>query len=178
MGRTLENKKQVVAELKDLLSESQLTIVIDYKGLSVSEIADLRTRLRETGTTCKVTKNTLMRRAVDGDEDWQPLQDFLRESSAFLFVKDDFSNAIKAYRDFSKATNKTELRGGVMEGAPLSKEQVDALGDLPSKEELMARIARGINANTTKIATGLKEVPTSLARALREVSEKDNQDAA
>jgi len=65
-----------------------------------------------------------------------------------------------------------------MEGAPLSKEQVDALGDLPSKEELMARIARGINANTTKIATGIKEVPTSLARALREVSEKDNEEAA
>jgi large subunit ribosomal protein L10 len=178
VGRTLEDKKQVVAELKDLLSESQLAIVIDYKGLSVSEIADLRTRLRETGTTCKVTKNTLMRRAVDGDEHWQPLQDFLKESSAFLFVKDDFSNAIKAYRDFSKATNKTELRGGVMEGALLSQEQVNALGDLPSKEELMARIARGINANTTKIATGLKEVPTSLARALKEVSEKDNQEAA
>ncbi|MFP4133346.1 MAG: 50S ribosomal protein L10 [Halothece sp.] len=178
MGRTLEDKKRVVTELQELLQESQLTVVIDYKGLSVSEIADLRSRLRESGTTCKVTKNTLMRRAVDGDEHWQPLQDFLRESSAFLFVKDDLSNAVKAYRDFSKATKKTELRGGVMEGQPLSKEQVDALGDLPSKEELIARIARAINANTTKIATGIKEVPTSLARALKEVSEKENQDAA
>ncbi|QDZ39473.1 50S ribosomal protein L10 [Euhalothece natronophila Z-M001] len=178
MGRTLEDKKRVVTELQELLQESQLTVVIDYKGLSVSEIADLRSRLRESGATCKVAKNTLMRRAVDGDEDWQPLQDFLRESSAFLFVKDDLSNAVKAYRDFSKATKKTELRGGVMEGQTLSKEQVDALGDLPSKEELIARIARAINANTTKIATGIKEVPTSLARAIKEVSEKENQDAA
>lgn len=190
MGRTLEDKKQVVAELKEHLSESQLTIVIDYKGLSVAEIGDLRTRLRETGTTCKVTKNTLMNIAVDGDENWQPLQEFLRESSAFLFVKhDDFGSAIKAYKDFSKAVNKTELRGGVMEGQTLSKDQVDALTELPSKEELMARIAGALNANTTKIAvgvnavptqlaTGVKEVSSSLVRAIKAVSEKENSEDA
>lgn len=189
MGRTLEDKKAVVGELKELLSESQLTLVIDYKGLSVAEIGDLRTRLRETGTTCKVTKNTLMRIAVAEDETWQPLQEFLKESSAFLFVKDDFGSAIKAYKDFSKAVNKTELRGGVMEGQPLNKEQVDALTELPTREELMARIAGALNANTTKIAvglnavptklaTGVKEVPGSLVRAIKAVSEKDNQEAA
>ncbi len=189
MGRTLEDKKQVVAELKELLSESQLTLVIDYRGLSVAEIADLRTRLRESGTTCKVTKNTLMRRAVDGDETWQPLQEFLKESSAFIFVKDDFGTAIKAYKDFSKAVNKTELRGGVMEGQALDKDQVDALTELPTKEELMARIAGALNANTTKIAvgvnavptklaTGIKEVSSSLVRAIKAVSEKDDQEAA
>ncbi|AFZ50115.1 50S ribosomal protein L10 [Dactylococcopsis salina] len=189
MGRTLEDKKQVVADLKELLDESQLAIVINYKGLSVAEIGDLRTRLRETGTTCKVTKNTLMNRAVDGDENWQPLQEFLKESSAFLFVKDDFGNAIKAYKEFSKATNKTELRGGVMEGQVLSKDQVDALTELPTKEELMARIAGALNANTTKIAvgvnavptqlaTGVKEVSSSLVRAIKAVSEKDDQEAA
>ncbi len=189
MGRTFENKKQVVAELKELLSESQLTVVIDYKGLSVAEISDLRARLHDTGTTCKVAKNTLMRLAVDGDENWQPLQDFLEGTSAFLFVKDDFANAVKAYKDFSKATNKTEVRGGVMEGQVLSKEQVDALTELPTREELMARLAWALNANTTKIAaglnavptkmgTGVKEVPSSLARAIKAVSEQENQDAA
>lgn len=189
MGRTLEDKKQVVSELKELLSESQLTLVIDYKSLSVAEISDLRTRLRETGTTCMVTKNTLMRRAVDGDELWQPLQEFLKQSSAFLFVKDDFGSAIKAYKAFSKDTNKTELRGGVMEGQALNQDQVDALTELPTKEELMARIAGALNANTTKLAvgikavptklaTGVKEVPGSLVRAIKAVSEKENQDAA
>lgn len=189
MGRTFQNKQQVVTELKELLSESQLTIVIDYKGLSVAEISDLRARLRETGTTCKVAKNTLMRLAIDGDENWQPLQDFLGGPSAFLFVKEDLANAVKAYKDFTKATNKTAVRGGVMEGQVLSKEQVDSLTELPTREEVMAQIAWALNANTTKIAaglnavptkmaTGVKEVSSSLGRAIKQVSEQENQDAA
>ena len=102
MGRTLENKKAIVAELQELLSEAQLAMVIDYKGLSVSEISDLRDRLREKGTICKVTKNTLMRIAVENDENWQPMTQFLKDSSAFLLVQDDLGGAIKAYKSFQK----------------------------------------------------------------------------
>lgn len=189
MGRTLENKKAIVADLKQLLGEAQLTLVIDYKGLSVSEISDLRGRLREKGTICKVTKNTLMRIAVDGDPNWEPMQQFLKDSSAFLLVKEDLGGAIKAYKDFRKATNKTELRGGVMEGQALNEQQVDALTELPSKEELMARIAGALNANTTKLAVGInavprklavgvKEVPSSLVRAIEAVSKKGADEAA
>lgn len=192
MGRTLTEKKTIVEDLKQALSESQLAVVIDYRGLSVAEITDLRGRLREAGTTCKVTKNTLMRIAVEGDPTWQPMQEFLTESSAFLFVKDDFGGAIKAYKDFQKATNKTALRGGVMEGQALNEEQLDALTKLPTKEELMARIAGalkatttqlavGINAVPTKLAVGINEVPSSLVRAIKAVSEKEqagSQEAA
>lgn len=177
MGRTLEDKKEIVAELKELLSEAQLTFVIDYKGLSVAEITDLRKRLREKGGVCKITKNTLMRIAVEGDENWQPMQEFLKESSAFLVVKEDVSGAVKAYKEFQKASKKTELRGGVMEGKALSRDQIEALGDLPSKEQLYAQIAGALNALATKIAVGIKEVPSSLARGIQAVSEQD-KDAA
>lgn len=71
MSRTLENKQAIVAELKQTLSESQLALVINYQGLTVSEITDLRRRLRPTGTICTVTKNTLMGIAVDGQNNWQ-----------------------------------------------------------------------------------------------------------
>ena len=186
MGRTLESKKEIVGELKELLSESQLTLVIDYKGLSVSEITDLRNRLRPKGAVCKITKNTLMRIAVDGDDTWQPITEFLKESSAFLLVKEDLGGAIKAYQEFKKATKKTELRGGVMEGRALSEADVKAITELPSKEELIARIAGAINAVPTKLAVGLKavptklavgvkEVPASLSRAIKAVSEKEEQ---
>jgi ribosomal protein L10 len=120
MGRTLENKKEIVAELQELLSDSQLAMVIDYKGLSVAEITDLRNRLREKGAICKVTKNTLMRIAVENDENWKPMTQFLKDSSAFLLVQEDLGGAIKAYKAFQKDTKKTELRGGVMEGRALS----------------------------------------------------------
>ncbi|RUR84533.1 50S ribosomal protein L10 [Chlorogloeopsis fritschii PCC 9212] len=173
MGRTIENKQAIVSELKETLGESQLALVIDYQGLTVAEITDLRRRLRPTGTVCKVTKNTLMGIAIQEDEKWQPMSELLKGSSAFLLVKEDFSAAIKAYQDFQKATKKTELRGGVMEGRLLKEPDVKALGDLPSKEQLMAQIAGAINALATKIAVGVNEVPSSLARALQAYADKD-----
>jgi large subunit ribosomal protein L10 len=177
MGRTLENKKEIVADLKAMLTDAQLTFVVDYKGLTVAEMGDLRNRLREKGGTCKITKNTLMRIAVDGDEQWEPMQALLKDSSAFLFVQEDVGGAVKAYKEFQKATKKSELRGGVMEGRALSKEEVEALGDLPSKEQLYAQIAGALNAITAKVAIGVKEVPNSLARGIKAVSEKEDQAA-
>lgn len=173
MGRTLENKKEIVADLKESLSESSLALVIDYQGLTVAQITDLRRKLLPSGAVCKVTKNTLMGIAIQDDENWQPLSELLQGASAFLLVKEDFSSAIKAYQEFQKATKKTELRGGVMEGRLLKDTDVKALGDLPSKEELLAQIAGAINALATKVAVGINEVPSSLARALQAVAEKD-----
>lgn len=178
MGRTLESKQEVVADLKQTLSQSQLAVVIDYQGLTVAEITDLRRRLRPTGTVCKVTKNTLMRRAIDGEDSWQPMTEFLSGSSAILLVKDDIGGAIKAYQDFQKATKKTELRGGVMEGRALNEAQVKAIGDLPSKEQLIAQIAGAINAVTAKIAISINEVPASLGRSIKAISEKDAEGAS
>lgn len=176
MGRTVENKKAIVADLKETLSESTLALVIEYQGLTVAEMTDLRRRLRPTGTVCKVTKNTLMGIAIEGEEKWQPMSELLKGSSAFLLVKEDFSGAIKAYQDFQKASKKTELRGGVMDGRLLKEPDVKVLGDLPSKEQLMAQIAGAINALATKIAVGINEVPSSLARALQAVADKEKGD--
>lgn len=177
MSRTLEDKKGMVEGLKDDLSESQLALVIDYQGLTVAEITDLRRRLRPSGTVCRVAKNTLMGIAIDGQDHWQPMNELLKGSSAFLLVKDDFSSAIKAYQDFQKASKKTELRGGVMEGRLLKEADVKALGDLPSKEQLIAQIAGAINALATKIAVGINEVPASLGRGIKAVSEQEQGSA-
>src|SRR6478672_5821054 len=177
MGRTYEDKQEVVAELKETLSKSQLAVVINYQGLSVAEITDLRRRLIPKGATCKVTKNTLMEKAVDGDEKWQPITEFLTGTSAFLFVQEDIGGAIKAYQEFQKASKKTELRGGVMEGRVLQEADVKALADLPSKEQLMAQIAGAINGVATKLAVGINQVPTSIARGLKAYAEKDGDSA-
>lgn len=179
MGRTTADKQAIVAELKESLSQAQLAMVIDYQGLTVAEITDLRRRLRPTGTVCKVTKNTLMGIAVDGQQNWQPITELLNGSSAFLLVKEDIGGAIKAYQDFQKASKKTEMRGGVMEGRLLKEADVKALGDLPSKEQLIAQIAGALNALATKIAVGINEVPASLGRSLKAVSEQEaNSDDA
>ena len=188
MGRTVEEKQVIINKLKQSLSDSHLAMVIEYQGLSVAEITDLRRRLRPSGTVCKVSKNTLMRLAVDGDERWQPMTEFLKGSSVFLLVQDDMKGAIKAYEEFQKVTKKTALRGGVMEGRVLTEADVKAISELPSKEELMARLAGGLKAVSTKLAVGLnavpkqlavgiKEVPASLVRAIKAVSELESLDA-
>lgn len=172
MGRTLEGKQAIVADLKSLLTDIDMVAVIDYAGLSVAELSDLRNRLAASGAVCKVTKNTLMRIAVEDDANWQPMTEFLQGTSAFLLLKGDISAALKAYQEFQKASKKTELRGGVMEGRALSQDEVKAIADLPSKEQLIAQIAGGINGLATKIAVGIKEVPSMLARGVKAVSEK------
>lgn len=169
MGRTRENKATVIADLKELLNDAQLAFVIDYQGLSVAEITDLRNRLRPTGSVCKVTKNTFMRLAVEENETWQPMTDFLQGSSAFVLVQDDVGGAVRAYQGFKKDTKKTEFRGGVMQGQALNEDQVKAIADLPSKEELMGQLAGAINSISTKLAVGINEVPSSLGRVINEV---------
>jgi large subunit ribosomal protein L10 len=174
MGRTLESKKKVIADLKETLSQSQMVVAIDYRGLTVAEMTDLRRRLRPAGAVCKVTKNTFMQIAINGDAKWEPMSAFLKESSAFVLIKDDVGVALKAYQDFQKASKKSELRGGVMEGRALTEQDVKAIADLPSKDQLMAQIAGAINGVATKLAVSINEVPASLGRAIKAVSEKED----
>ncbi len=169
MGRTRENKATVVADLKERLKEAQLIFLVDYQGLTVAEITDLRNRLRPVGASCKVTKNTFMRIAVEEDANWKPMTEFLAGSSAFVLVKDDIGGAVRAYQAFKKDTKKTEFRGGVMQGQALNEEQVKAIADLPSKEQLIAQVAGAIQSIATKLAVGLNQVPTSVARGINEV---------
>jgi large subunit ribosomal protein L10 len=174
MGRTLEDKKAIVAELKETLNESQLMFIINYSGLTVAEISDLRNRLRPKGAVCTVTKNTLMGIATQGDERWESVSEILKGDSAFVMVKEDFGGALKAYQEFQKASKKTELRGGVMDGKVLKEADLKAIADLPSKEQLIAQIAGAINGVATMLATGINEVPTGLARAIKQISEKED----
>ena len=174
MGRTLADKKELVAELQTLLDESESAFVIDYKGLSVAQISDLRNRLRDSGTVCKISKNTLLKRAIDGQAQWQELESLLTGTTAVMLTKEDIGSAVKAYKQFQKDTKKTELRGGVLEGKLLDQQGAEALADLPTKDELYAKIAAGINALATKVAVGIKEVPASIGRGIKAYAEKED----
>ena len=173
MGRTLENKQQIVEELKQLLGEAEMALVLDYKGLSIKEMSDLRGRLAQSGI-CKVTKNTLMRRAIDGDDTWSSLDPLLTGTNAFVLVKGDVGGAVKAVQSFQKDSKKSEIKGVLFEGRLLDQNDIKAIGDLPSKEVLMAQIAGSINALATKLAVGINEVPSGLARALKQHAESEN----
>jgi len=76
MGRTIENKQKIVTEIKSLLDDSEMAVVLDYKGLTIKEMSDLRSRLRTNNGICKVTKNSLMRKAIDGNSNWTDLESY------------------------------------------------------------------------------------------------------
>lgn len=173
MGKSKAEKSVVITDLKENLSQAQMAMVIDYQGLTVAEITDLRRKLLPKGTVCKVTKNTLMKIAIEDNPTWQPMAEFLNGSTAVLLTKEDISGAIKAYQEFQKATKKTELKGGVMEGKALNESQIKAISELPSKEQLMGQVAGAINSLAAKIAIAINEVPGSLARGIKAVSEKE-----
>jgi len=172
MGRTLENKKQIVEELKELLDEAEMALVLDFKGLSIKEMSDLRTRLQISQGVCKVTKNTLMRKAINGKASWSDLESLLSGTNAFVLVKGDIGSAVKAVQAFQKETKKSETKGGLFEGKLLSQDEIKAIASLPTKEALMAQIAGALNALPTKVAVGLNEIPSGLARSLNQHVEK------
>jgi large subunit ribosomal protein L10 len=172
MGKTLEQKQKVVGKLEAEIAEAQMIMVLDYTALSVAEITKLRRQMKPSGTVCKVTKNTLMKKAIAAKPEWQPLEAFLKGTSVCLVIKEDVGAAFKAYQAFLKETKKTELKGGVFDGRALNPDQLKAIADLPSKEVLMAQIAGAINGIATKLAFGIKEVPQSLARAIKAIHEE------
>ncbi len=171
MGRTLANKQQIVEELKELLDEAEMALILDYQGLSIKEMSDLRSRLQANNSVCKVTKNTLMRLAIDGKDDWSSLESLLKGTNAFILIKGDVGGAVKAVQAFQKDTKKSQTKGGLFEGKLLSQEEIKAIADLPSREALMAQIAGAVNSLATKVAVGINEVPSGLARALNQHAE-------
>ena len=148
-----------------------MAVVLDFKGLTIKEMSDLRAKLRSNNGICKVTKNSLMRRAIDGQSNWTGLESLLTGTNAFVLIKDDVGSAVKAIQTFQKETNKSETKGALFEGKLLSKSEIKEIANLPSRELLMAKIAGAINGLATKIAIGINEVPSGLARALKQHSE-------
>jgi large subunit ribosomal protein L10 len=112
-----------------------------------------------------------MRRAIDGNSAWSNLDSLLTGTNAFVLVKGDVGGAVKAVQSFQKDTKKSDVKGGLFEGQLLSQNDIKAIGDLPSKEVLMAQIAGAIHAVATKLAVGINEVPSGLARALNQHAE-------
>ena len=148
-----------------------MAVVLDFKGLTIKEMSDLRAKLRSNNGICKVTKNSLMRRAIDGQSNWTRLEPLLTGTNAFVLIKDDVGSAVKAIQTFQKETNKSETKGALFEGKLLSESEIKEIANLPSKEVLMAKIAGALNAVTSKIAIGINEVPSGLARSLKQHSE-------
>lgn len=171
---SLEGKKDRVASLKEKLDASQMVFTVPAGGLTVAETQSLRRSLPE-GSTVSVVKNKLMARALDGT-DYEVATDLTKGPNMWFFIEDDIGGTIKAFSSFAKDFEKKEshsIIGGSMEGTLYDQAGVKAIGNLPSKDELIARIAGGINAVPTKLARVVKAPNSKLARAIKLATEEN-----
>ena len=139
----LEQKERVVERLTERIREAPAMIVTDYRGLTVTQVADVRQQLREAGATFHVTKNTLARIAAK-QADRPDLVALLEGPTAIAFVAEDPAAAAKKLSDIARQTRILAVRGAVMEGQTLSADEVRALGDLPPREVLNAQVVGAI----------------------------------
>ena len=165
MDKPRAEKVAVVDEVRQRLGDASATVVTEYRGLSVAELAELRRSLAAAGGDYKVYKNTLVKLAIGGSEH-ESLAELLSGPTAIAFVHGDVSAVAKALREFSRTYPSLVIKGGLFDGAALSPAQLAALADLPSREVLLARFAGALSAPLTQLAGLLQALPRNLAYGL------------
>jgi large subunit ribosomal protein L10 len=164
-------KVATVAEIVAKLGGSQAVFVSEYRGLNVKQLATIRNALRPMGAEHVIYKNTLARIAVR-EAGLDELEQILGGPSALTFVTGDIAGAAKALRESSKTLPALVVKGGVLGGVALSADDVNALADLPSREELLAQIAGAFQAPLVKTAQLLSALPRKFAYGLHALIEK------
>ena len=170
-----ETKETVVADLAQKLQEVKAAFLADYRGLDVEQANDLRNKLREVGVDYRVIKNTLLRIASQGT-DAACFDEFLTGPTAIALVKDDPVAPAKALVDFAKKYEVFELKAGMLDGKLIDANAIKALSDLPSREELLAKMLGSMSAPATNFVGVLAAVPRSLVQVLSAI--KDQKEAA
>ncbi|GAA0388516.1 MULTISPECIES: 50S ribosomal protein L10 [Micromonospora] len=173
------DKATAVAELTESFRSAGATVLTEYRGLTVSQLTQLRRSLGQE-TSYTVAKNTLAKRAA-ADAGISGLDELFTGPTALTFVSGDVVEAAKGLRDFAKANPKLVIKGGVFEGKAISAAEVTKLADLESREVLLAKLAGAMKGNLSK-AAALFQAPLSktarLAAALQDKREKEGAEAA
>ncbi|WP_352407132.1 50S ribosomal protein L10 [Acetoanaerobium noterae] len=147
MTKAIEMKKGVVAEIAEKLQKSASCVVVDYKGLKVEELTELRNKFREAGIDYKVYKNTLVRRAAAEVGNMAQFDDVnLVGTNAIAFGYEDPVAPAKIVNDFAKTHPKLELKMGFVEGEFYDAENIKKLAEIPSRDELIAKLLGSLKA--------------------------------
>jgi len=150
--KILELKKEVVSNIVDSIKDSESVILFQYQGLTVSELSDLRKKLRETDATVKVYKNTLLKRALD--ELNLSFDGFLEGPNAILFGK-NLLEPIKVLSEFAKSHDKLEIRVGIISGSVADLATINEYATIPSREGLLTMLAAGMMEHVRNLSIAL-----------------------
>ncbi|EAM8910513.1 50S ribosomal protein L10 [Paenibacillus sp. UMB7766-LJ446] len=156
-AKVIQAKQESVDAVTAKLRESVTSVVVDYRGLNVAQVTELRKQLREAGIEFQVLKNSLLRRAAAAAE-LTELNEVLSGPSAIAFSVDDVVAPAKILNDFAKKNDALELKGAVVEGRVIGVEEVKALAELPSREGLLSMLLSVLQAPVRNFALAVKAV--------------------
>jgi large subunit ribosomal protein L10 len=166
-----EQKSVAIAEIAEQIDQSGAVFAVDYRGITVSQVAELRGRLREADATFKVVKNSLTERAAD-QVGAETLKEYLTGPTALTFVRGDVALAAKAVADYARTTQLLPFKGGLMDGTPLDVEQIRALSRLPARDVLYGQLVGVVASPVTGLVRTLNALLGGIAVALGQVREK------
>lgn len=169
--KILNKKKQVVADLVEDLKDAQTIVFIDYRGVSVEQDTELRSEMRKEGIVYKVIKNSIVSLAmkeckIEVDEET------FKGPTAIAFSKDDLVAPARVSKQIAKKFSKFEIKSGVIEGNHVSKEEIEKVASLPTKEILVSKVLGGLNAPISGFVYVLNANMAGLARVLNAISEQ------
>jgi large subunit ribosomal protein L10 len=171
-------KAATVADITARLKASSTAVLADYRGMTVGQMRDLRSKLRGGGIEMVVVKNTLARRAAKA-AGYEPLNAELVGPIAMLFAVDDVSAPARILNDFIRANRKMVIKAGLLEGQVIKADAVTELADLPSREVLLSRLLGAMQAPLGNLASVLQAPMVKLARTLDALrSQKESQSPA
>jgi large subunit ribosomal protein L10 len=166
-----EEKQATIEEIAAQIEAAEAIFAVDYRGISVPQAAELRTRLRDADASFRVVKNRLTKRAADqaGEE---RLSEFLEGPTALTFVRGDTAMAAKAISTFNKEHEVLTFKGGFMDGLSLDEDKFKSIARLPSREVLNGQFAGVVASPLTGLVRGLGSMIQGLALQLGQIAEK------
>ena len=167
MSLNLDEKKAVVAEVSAEVAKAQAIVVAEYRGLEVGNMTELRRQARNAGVYLRVLKNTLARRAVK-DTPFEKLSDQMVGPLIYGMSSDPVATA-KVMNEFAKANDKLVIKAGAMPNSLISSAEVKALANMPSRDELIAKLLGTMQAPVAQFVRTLNEVPSRFVRTLAAV---------
>ena len=164
-------KQEKIEAMKENFSKAKVAVVTEYRGLTVEEITKLRRNLQKENSDYMVTKNTLAKVASKGTQ-FEVLADTLKGPVAIAFGFQDEVAPAKILTKFIKEVKKGEIIGAVLDGKLLNAKETEVLANLPTKEELYAKMLGSINSPATGIVGAVNAVMSSLVRAMDQVAKQ------
>ena len=157
MSKNLEIKKGVVADIKEKFEKAQSAVLVDYRGLNVAEVTELRNQLRKAGVEYAVLKNTMINLAVK-DMNLDDMKPHLEGPTAVAFGYEDAVAPAKILSDFAKKNKNVTIKCGVVDGAYIDEQGVQALANTPSREVLIAKIMGSMMSSVSKFVYALEAI--------------------